>query len=123
MAAGTATIAETRHTTVKKIAWTWTSGTGAEGGTVTSTTTHAYDGKCELLTTDPGSTAPTDDYDITITDSDGVDVLGGGGTDRDAANTEQVLSSNLGAVAGSKLTLNVTNAGDAKGGVVYLYIR
>ena len=38
-----------------------------------------------------GSTAPTDNYDITIEDSDGVDVLGGAGANRDAANTERVM--------------------------------
>jgi hypothetical protein len=116
------TIAETRHTAVKKVAFTWVS---ASDGTASGTTTYAYDGKCELLTTDPAAAgaAPSDNYDVTITDSDGVDVLGGGGADRDTANTEQVLGSSLGAVAGSKLTLSIANAGDTKGGVVYLYIR
>lgn len=114
-------IAETRHTAIKKIAFTWVS---ASDGTATGTTTHAYDGKCELLTTDPdGTDAPSDNYDITITDSDGVDVLGGSGANRSTSATQQVLGSSLGAVAGSKLTLNITNAGDTKAGVVYLYIR
>lgn len=71
MAAGTVTITETTHTSVKKIKFAWTSGTGGEGGTASGTTTSAYDGKVELLTTDPGSTAPTDNYDITITDEIG----------------------------------------------------
>jgi hypothetical protein len=123
MAAGTVTITETIHTTVKKIKFAWTSGTGGEGGTASGTTTYAYDGKLELLTTDPGATAPSDDYDITITDSDSIDVLAGAGANRDTANTEQVLGSSLGAVAGSKLTINITNAGDAKVGTAYLYIR
>ncbi len=41
--------------------------------------------------TDPGSTAPTDNYDITIKDkSDGLaDALNGTLVDRDTANTEQ----------------------------------
>ena len=43
------------------------------------------------MVTDPGATAPTDNYDITIEDSDGVDVLGGAGANRDAANTERVM--------------------------------
>lgn len=123
MAAGTATVAETTYTSAKKIRWAWTSGDGGEGGTVTSPTTKVYDGKLVGFTTNPGGTAPTDDYDITITDADGDDVLLGAGTDRDAANTEHVAEGSLSAVAGSVLTLNVTNAGDAKEGVVILWIR
>lgn len=123
-AAGTATIGETRRIgSVRKVLWTWTSGTGAEGGTVTSTTTAAFDGKVICLITDPGSTAPTDNYDITITDVDGIDVLLGAGANRDTANNEYVADASLGAVASSKLTLNITNAGDAKEGVVVLYLR
>lgn len=120
--AASVTVAETRHTVVKKIKFTWTS---ASDGTASGSTTFPYDGKVELLTTVPGTSgaAPSDNYDLTLTDSDGVDVLGGGGANRDTANTEQVLGSSLGAVAGSLLTLNVTNAGDSKSGVVYVYIR
>lgn len=116
------TIAETRHTVVKKLKFTWVS---ASDGTATGTTTGAYDGKIENLTTVPAAagSAPTDNYDLTLTDSDGVDVLAGGGANRDTANTEQVVASSLGVTAGSVLTLNVTNAGDTKGGVVYVYIR
>ena len=45
------------------------------------------------MVTDPGAgaTAPSDNYDITIEDVDGVDVLGGAGNNRDAANTERVM--------------------------------
>lgn len=34
------------------------------------------------LVTNPGTTAPTDNWDFTITDADGLDVLGGSGADR-----------------------------------------
>lgn len=122
-AAGTATLSETTFPTVKKIVWTWTSGTGAEGGTVTKVTVAAFDGKIIGLTTDPGSTAPTDNYDIEILDSGSHDVLLGAGANRDTANTEYVAETSLGAVAGSTLTLSITNAGDAKQGVVILYLR
>lgn len=87
-------------------------------------TTYAYNGVIQRLVTDPdGSAAPTDDYDITITDEDGYDVLMGAGANRDTATTEQVLATSLGCVANDKLTLNVANAGSAKAGVVVLYIR
>jgi hypothetical protein len=126
MAAGTVTITETAHTSVKKIKFAWVSGdAGGDAGNATGATTLVYDGKLELLTTIPAAagSAPTDDYDIAITDADGVDVLGGGGQNRDTANTEQVLAANLGAVAGSKLTFTVTNAGNAKAGTAYVYLR
>ena len=43
-----------------------------------------------LLRTDPGSTAPTDNYDITLTDARG-DILGGMGANRDNSTTESVV--------------------------------
>jgi hypothetical protein len=116
------TVTETTHTSVKKIKFAWTS---AADGTASGATTKPYDGKVYLLTTVPagGGSAPTDNYDLTITDSDSVDVLAGAGADRDTANTEQVVGTSLGAVAGSVLTINVANAGNAKSGTCYLYIR
>lgn len=114
------TVAEGIHGEVKKITFTWTS---AADGTASGTTTYAYDGKVELLTTDPGATAPTDDYDVTLTDEAGVDVLAGAGLNRDTANTEQAVASVLGVVASSKLTLNISNAGNAKQGVTYVFVR
>jgi hypothetical protein len=47
----------------------------------------------------------------------------GQGANRDTANTEYVAGSNLGAVCNSVLTINVSNAGDAKQGDLYLWIR
>lgn len=42
------------------------------------------------MTTNPGTTAPTDNYDIVIEDADGTDILGGAGANRDASTTETV---------------------------------
>ena len=121
MGAAVITITETTYTRVKKIKIAWVASDAGAGSAVT---TNAYDGKCELLTTVPsGTAAPTDDYDITIKDADGVDVLAGAGLNRDTANTEQVVASSLGAVAGSKLTFAVAAAGNAGAGTCYLYIR
>ncbi|MGD9889705.1 MAG: hypothetical protein AB7R89_25720 [Dehalococcoidia bacterium] len=124
MAAGVVTITEAEDgLRVKRIKFEWTSGTDGEAGTASGETTVPYGGKVERLITDPdGTDAPTDNYDIEILDEDGYDVLAGAGANRDTANTEQVLASSLGIVAWSTLTLNVTNAGSAKSGVVYLYI-
>jgi hypothetical protein len=124
MAAGTATLAEITHTSVKKIVWAWTSGVGGgDAGVCTKATTVPFDGKILGVVTIPHATAPTDDYDVTITDADGHDVLWGAGMNRDTATTEYILGSACGAVSGSTLTLNVSNAGDSKRGQVVLWIR
>ena len=122
--AGSATvITETRIGPVKRVKIAWTSDDTT--GEVTGTTTYGYSGKLELVTTVPsgGGTAPTALYDVTVTDADSVDVLAGAGANRSATVTEQVLGTSLGAVAMSKLTLNVTNAGNSKQGTIYLDIR
>ncbi|KKK54249.1 hypothetical protein LCGC14_3086620, partial [marine sediment metagenome] len=64
-----------------------------------------------------------DNYDLVVTDAAGVDILAAAGANRDTANTEYVASASLGAVASSLLTFTISNAGDTKEGVVYLYIR
>ena len=123
MAGSSVLFTESRTGSVKKIKAVWVSDDTL--GTASGTTEFVYDGKVELLTTVPAAAgaAPTDNYDVTLTDADGVDVLGGGGADRDTANTEQKVSANLGVVAASKLTLNIANAGNSRGGTVYVYIR
>src|SRR5688572_29031039 len=120
--AGTVTVTERSHTSVKKITWAWTCDASGNADLVT---TQAYDGVIRRLVTVPGAAAlaPDDNYDVAIVDGDGADVLLGGGANRDTANTEQVASSSLGVVAGDKLTLQVSGAGNANAGVVHLYIR
>lgn len=104
---------------VKKIKFDVTSDTD---GTADSTTTNRYDGAILLICTDPGATAPTDNWDFVLTDADGVDLLAGQGANRSTSAT-QYISSGMGGVAHSKLTLSVTNAGDTKDLDVYVYIR
>ena len=121
------TITEETFSTVKKIKWVWVSAADQTvgGALVNTTTTEAYSGSIERLVTVPAAApnAPTDDYDITILDEDGVDVLLGAGANRDETNTEQIAAANLGIVANDKLKLTVAAAGAGKGGTVYLYIR
>lgn len=80
------------------------------------------------VVTDPGGTAPTDDYDITLTDdTTGADLLGGEGADRDTANTEEVVpkvgNAYAGNVAFTSFTLNLTNNSvNGATGDVYVYI-
>ena len=120
----TATEWASDYRSVKRIKWAWVS---AADGTCTSTaSSEAYDGQVIALLTDPGSTAPTDNYDIVVNDADGHDVLAGQGANRHTTTTQWVLHSDstpLGVVAGSTLTLDITNAGDSKEGDVYVFIR
>lgn len=117
------TIQEYRsHPFIKKIIWDWAC---TDAGVVSSQTTGTYTGEITRLVTNPDADAdaPTDDYDVTILDEDGYDVLIGAGVDRDTLNTEQVLGTSLGVCFSSKLTLTIANAGNAKKGVVHLYIK
>lgn len=120
--AGTVVTTEETFGSIRKVKFAWTSDSG---GAADAVTTKVFNGKIEGLATIPsgGGTAPTDNYDVAITDADGIDVLFGAGANRDTANTEYVQGSSLGAVASDVLTLAVTNAGSAKAGTVILFIR
>jgi len=106
---------------VRKVIGTWT---GAADGTASATTEGDYHGKIVGLTTIPGAggDAPTDNYDLVVTDEQGHDVLLGAGANRDTANTEHVASASLASVASSRLTISITNSGNAKKGTVILWI-
>lgn len=108
--------------TVKKITWAWTCSTDGDGS---STTTNVYDGKVLAVHTIPNSTGahPTDDYDITVEDGDGYDVLLGAAANRDTTTPETIASTAVGAVASSKLTFKVAAAGDSKKGTATMWIR
>lgn len=124
MAAGTATVTEEYFGSLKKIVFAWVSGTDDDEGTANGTTTLPYNGVVERFVSIPDTEdTPADNYDVAVLDEDGVDVLMGAGADRDAATTEQVLSSQLGAVANDKLTLSVSGAGAAKAGRAIVYLR
>ena len=115
----TFTLEEPYHS-VKHIYATWVSDSD---GAASGTTTYSYDGALLFFVTDPGATAPTDNYDIVITDNNSVDVLAGAGANRDTSTTEYVLAADLGAVSSSKLTFTVSNAGESKEGIIHLYLR
>ena len=123
---GTVTVTEETFNSVKKIKFAWASEDGgANGGKATKTTTNTYTGEIIRLVTIPGggANAPSVDYDVAVNDEDSTDVLMGGGANRHTSNTEQVLASSLGCVANDKLSLSITNAGNAKTGTVIMYIR
>ena len=113
--AGTVTISEEIHSSVKKIVFTWTS---TAGGAADGTTTGAYTGKVLALVTDPdGPAAPTDNYDITLPDAEGDDVLQALGIDRDTATTEKVAivlsGTSLHPVVAASDVLTLTIAGNS----------
>lgn len=118
--AGTVTVTESQFAGICKIKWSWT---GTAGGAADKITTKSYYGEVIALVTDPdGSSAPTDNYDITITDSESYDVMQGAGANRDTSNTETAVPTAK-SVAFGQLTLNVANAGNATAGVAVLYIQ
>lgn len=98
-------------------------------------------GELIKIVTDPGGTAPTDNYDVVLTDEEGVD-LSGNMDDaaiaaliaRDTANTEETYLCLFDTAAGTsrvaafpvicdKLTVTVNNAGNSKTGQIILYYR
>jgi hypothetical protein len=104
--------------------------TTATGGTVTAAICSTYNaqtvqampfqvnpvklkGFIRKIVTDPGATAPTDQYDITLTDEDGYDVAGGSLANRATATTEAVVPS-APIYVDSELTVNISAAGDEK---------
>lgn len=117
------TIVEGKIGRIHSIFWTWLA---TDLGVVSSETSKAFNGEILAMVTDPDTNAPSDNYDITIVDSDGQDVLFGQGANRDTANTEFKLSTDstpMGAVANSTLTLTIAAAGDSNEGTVKLWIR
>lgn len=120
--AGTVTITEVTHGSVKKITFDWLS---SSGGAADGTTTKYYNGMVErvVFIPDSGGTAPTALYDVTLKDDDGADLLDGYAADRSATVIEALNPGGFGAIANTKLTLGVTNAGSAKGGIVHVYLR
>lgn len=120
--AGTVVVTEQTFGVIKKVTFAWTSDAA---GNADGVTTKIYDGKIEALATVPagGGTAPTDLYDVIVADDDNFDVTVAAGQNRSSTVIQQVLSSSMGVVASQKLTLHVTNAGNAKQGTVYVYVR
>jgi hypothetical protein len=119
--AGTVTTTEEVYGPVNKITFDWLSDAS---GDATATTTGGHNGELirAVFVPDTSTTAPSDQYDVTLSDGQSVDLLAGQGVNLSNVNTVVVVD-DLIPLAGNKLTLTVANAGNAKGGVVYLYYR
>lgn len=85
------TVVETAYSlgNVRRISLTCTA--DSVGATYPSTAlTTKFEGRLIKLVTNPGTTQPTDDYDVVLNDQHGHDVLEGVGINRDTLNTEEV---------------------------------
>jgi len=116
----------------RKVICSWTSdAAGAAAGT-----SQKLVGTLVKATTKP-TDGPTDNYDIVLTDGDGVNILTGCDddlVDRDTTNAEEVyflvkdhagspLAQAIHPVVCSPLTVTVAAAGDTKSGVLNLFLR
>ena len=70
-------------------------------------------GRLLQIATDPGSTAPQSNYDVTVTEAGGADLLLGVGANRHTSSSEVAIIESNGASAvyagTDTLTLNITN--------------
>lgn len=83
-------------------------------GSVPATPGNApIDGYVFLVTTNPGAVAPTEGYDVTLTDTDGMDIMGGELADRSASASEQAVpkinDAYISRYVSGTITLNITN--------------
>ncbi len=116
----------------RKVICSWTSdGAGAASGT-----TQKLVGTLVKATTVP-TDSPTDNYDIVLTDGDGVNILAGCDddlVDRDTTASEEIyflvkdhtgspLAQSVHPVVCGPLTVTVAVAGSTKSGVLNLFLR
>lgn len=75
---------------LRYVDFAWTAHT--DGSFTSVASTQDIDGYIVSVITDPGTPAPTDDYDITLTNELGYDVMGGTLANRDTSTTENAIS-------------------------------
>ncbi|MGE3448682.1 MAG: hypothetical protein AB7H92_14005 [Microbacteriaceae bacterium] len=118
--AGTATVSSWgRSVKVHQVAWTSDASGDCNAGVV------YLDGELVRIVTVPGAggSAPTDNYDITLLDEDGIDLTAAEMFgDRDTSTTEELVPSGR-IVHHGPVTVTVANAGNAKTGVIKIYQR
>jgi len=105
LAASSATQQHTRFGSLHRLDIAWTAHTD---GSFTSFVTRTINGMLYGVETNPGDGGITDNYDITLTDDNGLDVMGGALANRDTLNTEFIQPYN--AVQGSYLSMPVHGA-------------
>lgn len=85
-AAGTCTITRRAIGNIRTITATCTA--DAADGSFPNTALPVFEGRILSIATNPGATAPQDNYDVTVENQHAHDVLQGLGANRDTANTE-----------------------------------
>lgn len=120
------------HRPVRKFIMDWTSDSS---GDVTEIPTdgHVSGAILRVVTVPSATAAPSDNYDVTCLDENGVDIFAGQGANRDTANAEHfkpgvpfkdgTTTSTDVICIDDILTLTVDNAGDTKQGRVVIYLR
>lgn len=86
--AGTVTITHYQIGNIRRINFSVVA--DASDGSIPDTVLPKFQGRLLALHTNPGATAPTANYDITLVDGDGLDRLQGVGLNRHTTNSEQV---------------------------------
>lgn len=104
---------------VQVVTFDWTS---TSGGAARKETRELYGVVDRAVFVPHGTDVPTNNYDVTLSDAHGVDVLEGGAANRSSTVVQEVAPSSLNRAVAGPLTLRVTNAGNAKRGSVYLYL-
>ncbi len=107
----------------------WVGGTAGDAGTVPATALPTFQGWVFQFITDPGATAPTALYDITLPDGDALDVSGGTLMNRSATVTERAMPLIATSTYGTwwvdtALTFTLTNNSVASStGTLKIYIK
>jgi hypothetical protein len=106
---------------IELLAFDWLSHTD---GTVSATSsTGKYTGLILAVefVPDGGATAPDDGYDVTLTDSNSIDLLCGQGANLSNVNTI-VVNSGLLPIVFDTISITVSGAGSANAGIVYIWL-
>ena len=115
---------------MRRVTVTWTSDDTT--GAVSGTSTEEFSGLFWGITTDPGATAPTDAYDVCVTDETGLELLGGtagasstdgNGMNRDTTNTEFAQANPYPIPIDGPITVTITAAGNSKVGTIYMWVE
>lgn len=124
MATTVAQNGDSRTRGLMTVTLTWGTDT-AGSATVAAKRLPTISGLIRALVTNPGSTAPTDNYDISLVDAQGADRLAGGGADRDTTNSEtKVFDPPIPVHESDTLDFTVSNnAVNNASGVAVLYIE
>lgn len=125
---GAMTVTRTRDGNFERVNISWTS--AADGS---QTQVILINGTILRVVTDPGATAPTDNYDLTLVDEFGLDLFTGGGANRDTANSEQFVPgltltdgtnpTTIPVTHWGTATVTLANAGDSKVGTIVIFIQ